>query len=136
MGWRVVEDFTPYLDAAHKVMGSSADLALVARMDAAVRAALGSAASVHRSQDYYIDITHPQANKGRAALAIGRLLGIPPEAMACIGDMPNDLPMLGVAGLAIAMGNAPQSVKDAAAVVVADNDTDGWAEAVAHILDR
>jgi Cof subfamily protein (haloacid dehalogenase superfamily) len=134
MGWRVVSDFAPYLGAVHKVMGSSADTARVAAANAALRAALGDQAAVLRSQDYYIDITHPLANKGEAALAIAALLGIAPEAMACIGDMPNDLPMFAVAGLAIAMGNAPPLVKARAQMIVAGNDDDGWAQAVARLL--
>jgi len=136
MGWRVVSDFTPHLGAVHKVMGSSADFARVAAAEADLRHAMGEAAAVLRSQEYYVDITHPQANKGAAALAIADLLGIPPAAMACIGDMPNDLPMLAVAGLAIAMGNAPEVVKAQAAMVVADNDSDGWAEAVTRLLEQ
>jgi hydroxymethylpyrimidine pyrophosphatase-like HAD family hydrolase len=54
--------------------------------------------------------------------------------MACIGDMPNDLPMFAVAGLAIAMGNAPPAVKARAQMIVAGNDDDGWAQAVARLL--
>jgi Cof subfamily protein (haloacid dehalogenase superfamily) len=134
MGWRVVDDFAPYLHAVHKVMGSSPDIERIARVETSLHAAIGKASAVHRSQNYYIDITHPDANKGRAALAIAQLLGVTPAEMACIGDMPNDLPMLAVAGLGIAMGNAPTIVKAGAHLVVADNDSDGWAEAVTQIL--
>jgi Cof subfamily protein (haloacid dehalogenase superfamily) len=134
MGWRVVDDFAPFLGAAHKVMGSSADVACVAAAAKGLRAAIGAQTTVLRSQDYYVDITHRQANKGEAALAIAALLGVPPEAMACIGDMPNDLPMFAVAGLAIAMGNAPPDVKARAGMTVAGNDDEGWAEAVARLL--
>jgi Cof subfamily protein (haloacid dehalogenase superfamily) len=134
MGWRVVDDFAPHLGAVHKVMGSSTDVVRVAAAEAALRAALGDAAAVLRSQDYYIDVTHRKANKGEAALAIAALLGIAPAAMACIGDMPNDLPMFAVAGLAIAMGNAPPAVKAAAQMIVAGNDDDGWAQAVERLL--
>jgi Cof subfamily protein (haloacid dehalogenase superfamily) len=134
MGWRVVSDFSPYLGEVHKVMGSSADIARVAAAAEVLRTAIGADATVLRSQDYYIDITHPQANKGEAALAIAALLGVAPAAMACIGDMPNDLPMFAVAGLAIAMGNAPPEVQAQAAIIVAGNDDDGWAQAVARLL--
>ena len=134
MGWRVVADVSPYLGAAHKVMGSSVDLALVATAAEALAQAIGATASVLRSQDYYVDVTHRLANKGEAALAIAALLGVAREAMACIGDMPNDLPMFDVAGLAIAMGNAPDGVKARAGMIVADNDSGGWAEAVDRLL--
>jgi Cof subfamily protein (haloacid dehalogenase superfamily) len=134
MGWRVVDDFSPYLGAVHKVMGSNGDVARVGAAAETLSTAIGAEASVLRSQEYYIDITHPQANKGEAALAIAGLLRVDPTAMACIGDMPNDLPMFAVAGLAIAMGNAPEPVKARARMIVADNDSDGWAEAVDRLL--
>jgi Cof subfamily protein (haloacid dehalogenase superfamily) len=134
MGWRLVPDFGPYLAAAHKVMGSSPDFARCAAAAHELSAALGDRAAVLRSQDYYVDVTHPRANKGEAALVIGRLLGIAAPAIAAIGDMPNDLPMFAAAGLAIAMGNAPDSVKAAARITVADNDSGGWAEAAERLL--
>jgi Cof subfamily protein (haloacid dehalogenase superfamily) len=134
MGWRVVSDLHGDLGAVHKVMGSSPDFAKVATAAADLRMALGEQAKVLLSQDYYIDITHPKADKGEAALAIAALLGVAPDAMACIGDMPNDLPMFAVAGLSIAMGNAPAEVKAQATMIVASNDDNGWAEAVAQLL--
>ncbi|MCB8882507.1 Cof-type HAD-IIB family hydrolase [Acidisoma cellulosilytica] len=134
MGWRVVPDFTPYLGSAHKVMGSSKDFARCAKAATGLSLALGGQAVVLRSQDYYVDVTHPRANKGEAAKVIAGLLGIDPAEMAAIGDMPNDLPMFAAAGLAVAMGNASDAVKAAAAITVADNDSDGWAEAVDRII--
>lgn len=134
MNWRVVQDFTPYLGRVHKVMGSSTDFTRCAEAAADLSKALGGDAAVLRSQDYYVDVTHPRANKGEAALVIARRLGIAPADMAAIGDMPNDLPMFAASGLAIAMGNARNEVRTRARITVADNDHDGWAEAVARIL--
>jgi Cof subfamily protein (haloacid dehalogenase superfamily) len=134
MEWRVVQDFTPHLGRVHKVMGSSPDFARCALAASKLSNALGGEAAVLRSQDYYVDVTHPRANKGEAALAIAQRLGIAPADMAAIGDMPNDLPMFAASGLAIAMGNARNEVRAHARFIVADNDHDGWAEAVARLL--
>ncbi len=134
MGWEVVDDFTPLLRGIHKIMGSSLDHARVAQADVALRQALGADAAVQRSQDYYVDVTHPHADKGRATRRIAGRLGVPMEAVACIGDMPNDLSMFEVAGLSFAMGNAPGSVQRHAGHVVAGHDEDGWAEAADMIL--
>ena len=134
MGFSVVDDFSPYLTGVHKVMGSSTDFDLMGRMEAELRGSIGGSAMVARSQSYYLDITHTQANKGTAAVALARLLGIEPAAMACIGDMPNDLPMFDVAGLSIAMGNATDEVKGRAHAVTEDNDSDGWARAVERFV--
>jgi Cof subfamily protein (haloacid dehalogenase superfamily) len=130
MDFRIVRDFSPHLARVHKVMASSEDFDLMGRLERELRASVGGSAMVARSQSYYLDITHTLANKGTAAVALARLLGVAPAQMACIGDMPNDLPMFDVAGVSIAMGNATDEVKARAHAVTADNDSDGWAQAV------
>ena len=52
-----------------------------------------------------------------------------------MGDSDNDLAALRAAGLAIAMGNAPKSVKDAAARIAPSNAEDGAAWAVLSCLE-
>jgi Cof subfamily protein (haloacid dehalogenase superfamily) len=58
--------------------------------------------------------------------------GVAAAEVAAFGDMPNDLPMLGWAGLAVAVANAHPSVKAIAHEVTASNDDDG----VATVLSR
>ena len=43
------------------------------------------------SQPYYLDVTHPKANKGEVVSALSALLAIPTAQIATIGDMPNDV---------------------------------------------
>lgn len=132
----VVEDFSPFLATTNKIMSSSPDFDLVGRVEAELQARLGDRASVNRSSSYYCDVTHVDANKGHAALALARILGVAPSEMACLGDMNVDVPMLKVAGLSIAMGNAAESVKAAAMVVTGTNDKSGWADAIRHYVLR
>ena len=136
MQWQQVEDFTALLDGVHKIMGSSDDHELVARTDATLRAALGGRAAVQRSQSYYIDVTHPQADKGRALRGIAARLDTPPAQVVAIGDMPNDLSMFRAAGSSVAMGNAMPEVQAQADHVVAGHDDGGWAEAIDWVLQR
>jgi hydroxymethylpyrimidine pyrophosphatase-like HAD family hydrolase len=68
-GWssfapKIVVDLGAGLDHAVKITGVSDDHDKVARCEAALRDQLGTRASVVRSQPYYIDVTHPDANKG------------------------------------------------------------------------
>ncbi len=130
----VVADLTPYAGRAGKVVGSSKDFDLLKRVEEELQVELHGAALAHRSQQYYLDVTHPDANKGTAARAISALLGFSMEETACIGDMTNDVPMLSIAGLAIAMGNAPPAVKARAHEVTDSNDSDGFAAAVDSFL--
>lgn len=61
-------------------------------------------------------------------------VGIGLESAIAVGDGLNDLDVLRVAGLAVAMGNAEDKVKALADVVVGDNDHDGIAEVVERFL--
>ncbi|THD59058.1 Cof-type HAD-IIB family hydrolase [Phenylobacterium sp.] len=119
----VVPAFTEaHLANAVKIVGVSDDLDLVAACERRVRSVLGDAGSAARSNPYFLDLTHPQANKGAVVLTLSRTLGIPPARIATIGDMPNDVMMFRESGLAIAMGNASDEVKAQARHVTASNE--------------
>jgi len=60
----VVDNFNDVVGGAVKIVGISDDLDLVARCEKDVQDALGGKASAVRSQPYYLDVTHPDANKG------------------------------------------------------------------------
>ena len=77
-----------------------------------------------------MEITHPDATKGQGVQALCRILDIPMECVMAIGDSGNDETMLRQAGLGVAMGNAPDFVKQCADVVTETNDHDGAAIAI------
>ena len=60
--------------------------------------------------------------------------GIAPDAILAIGDESNDLEMLRCAGLGVAMGNAPEAVKDVADHVTASNAEDGVAATLRRFI--
>ncbi|MEO7026819.1 MAG: HAD family hydrolase [Caulobacteraceae bacterium] len=130
----VVPDFGAALETAGKIVGVSQDAGLLERCEAELSAELSGRASVARSQPYYLDITHPLANKGAALRAIARLLAVPLEEIAVIGDGPNDVAMFAPAGFSIAMGNAEAAVQRAADVVTDTNNADGFAAAMDRFI--
>ena len=130
----VVRDFEQHYHRIGKIMGSTTDFHLLERVEINVQTLFGEQVNAHRSQLYYLDVTHPDANKGNAALKLAELLGVPVDEMACIGDMGNDIAMLEVAGLAIAMGNGTDEVMAAAHFVTETNEQEGWALAVEQLL--
>jgi Cof subfamily protein (haloacid dehalogenase superfamily) len=132
----IVADFAPYLEAACKIVGSSADAALLQRCEAAMLQALGAGATTVRSQSYYLDVTPPGCNKGTFVQAMARRQGISTDAVATIGDMQNDLAMFKASGVSIAMGNATDDVKRLATDVTASNEDEGFAAAIDMILKR
>jgi Cof subfamily protein (haloacid dehalogenase superfamily) len=122
------------LDRATKVVGVSDDLKAVEKAERDMQAALGDRASAARSQPYYLDVTHPHANKGDVVLALSKELGIPTDEIATIGDMPNDVNMFKRSGFSIAMGNASDEVKAQATAVTAGYDDEGFAKAIEDFL--
>ncbi len=130
----IVADFTPYLASACKIVGASADAAMLQRCEIAMQQALGAQATAVRSQSYYLDVTPPGCNKGTFVQTMARRLGIAFDAIATIGDMQNDLAMFRTSGISFAMGNATDDVKKVATHVTASNEDDGFARAIEMIL--
>jgi Cof subfamily protein (haloacid dehalogenase superfamily) len=130
----IVADFTPYLESACKIVGSSSDAPLLQRCEVAMQQALGAEATAVRSQSYYLDVTPPGCDKGTFVETMAKRLGISTDAVATIGDMQNDLAMFRKSGLSIAMGNATDDVKKVATHVTASNEDEGFAKAIDMIL--
>jgi Cof subfamily protein (haloacid dehalogenase superfamily) len=131
----VVDRFTDaHLDEAVKIVGVSDDFASVEKCETELQKQLGDGASVARSQPYYLDITHPEANKGAVVRELSKRLQIPTEEIATIGDSPNDVLMFRASGMSIAMGNASDQVKAQASAVTDSNEQDGFAHAVRRFI--
>jgi Cof subfamily protein (haloacid dehalogenase superfamily) len=127
---KVVPDFDSHTDRIAKIVGISDDYAAVARCEADVQHDCGNHASAARSQPYYLDVTHPDANKGHVVAALSEALSILPAQIATIGDMPNDVLMFDKSGLSIAMGNASADVQGQAQFVTSSNEEEGFAKAM------
>ena len=130
----VVENFEDVLSRAVKIVGVSDDHDLVARCEKDAQDALGANASAARSQPYYLDVTHPDANKGAVVTTLAKLLAVPAGEIATIGDMPNDVLMFCKSGLSIAMGNASPDVQAQADLVTDSYDDEGFAKAIERFI--
>ena len=117
-----------------KLVGVSDDLDAVARAAQAAHDRFGDHVAAARSQPYYLDVTHPDANKGAVAQYLARRYSIPTDSIATIGDQPNDVLMFAHSGLSIAMGNASLEVQHAARRVTASNADEGFANAVERFI--
>jgi Cof subfamily protein (haloacid dehalogenase superfamily) len=130
----VVESFDDVDGHIAKIVGVSDDHDAVAAAEAAAHDRLGAHVSASRSQPYYLDITHPQANKGAVVKFLSARYSISEEEIATIGDMPNDVLMFARSGVSIAMGNAHREVQRAARHVTGSNDDDGFADAIQRFI--
>lgn len=88
-----------------------------------------------QSSPVYLEATHPIVNKGFGVKYLAeKILNLKPENVMTIGDNFNDLAMLQYAGLSVAMGDAPQEVKNEADWVTDTVENEGVALAIAKFL--
>jgi Cof subfamily protein (haloacid dehalogenase superfamily) len=130
----VVKSFAGLDDDVVKIVGVSDDPAAMDRATEAAREHFGATVTAAQSQPYYLDVTHPKANKGSVVEFLSARYSIPTTQIATIGDMPNDVLMFAHSGLSIAMGNASTEVQRAARRVTTTNENEGFANAVEKFI--
>jgi hypothetical protein len=117
-----------------KLVGVNDDHDAIAKATHAAVEKFGDTVTAAASQPYYLDVTHPKANKGEVAGYLARRYKLAPEEIATIGDQPNDILMFDHSGLSIAMGNADPEAKEAAHQVTRSSEDEGFAYAVEHFV--
>jgi hypothetical protein len=130
----VVENYDNLSDHVAKLVGVSDDHDAVQRASEAAHEQFGDHVTAAASQPYYLDVTHPDANKGFVARYLAKHYRLDEAEIATIGDMPNDVLMFAHSGLSIAMGNADPQVKRAARRVTDTNEKEGFAKAVERFV--
>lgn len=88
-----------------------------------------------RSSLNHLDISPIGMNKGTALRIICEKKGIKREETVAFGDQLPDIPMLEAAGVAVAMGNAAEELKEIADFVTKSNDESGVSYALNHYLN-
>lgn len=81
-----------------------------------------------------LEVLPPNCSKGAALRILLKDLHVSPDNVLAIGDAENDIEMIQLAGIGVAMGHAAQPVKDAADSVVGSNDEDGVAQAIERFV--
>lgn len=86
--------------------------------------------SVMRSKPFFLEFTEAGVDKGTSLHQLIKQVGIEQEEVIAIGDSYNDLAMITFAGLGVAMGNAPDDIKEVANYVTDTNMNHGVAKVV------
>lgn len=90
--------------------------------------------NIYQSKSTYLEIMPTDASKTSAIEVLCKTFDIQKSEVIAIGDNYNDIDMIEFAGLGIAMGNAPDHVKQYADYITLSNDEDGVAEAIKKYL--
>jgi len=85
------------------------------------------------SSGYALHVQPPGGGKGEGVRVAARLLGVPLEEVAAVGDGENDIPMLEIAGFSACPGDADPRVKEVVDYVASRPGGEGFAE-IARLL--
>lgn len=88
------------------------------------------------SLPWFVEIVAQGVDKGDALKKLASQYGVSSAEIIAIGDNFNDLPMIQYAGLGVAMGNAPDDLKNLADYVTCCHDDDGVAQVVEKFIFR
>lgn len=94
----------------------------------------GSGQLVQSNIDHMLEILPRGISKAVALRMLLKEMHLVPARVLAIGDGENDVDMLRMAGIGVAVGNARSEAREAADYVVASNDDDGVAEAVERFV--
>jgi len=130
----IVDGYDDVSSDVAKIVGISDDHDLVSSVATATQDEFGDHLSAARSQPYYVDVTHPLANKGGVVDYLSARYDLAPSEIATIGDMPNDVLMFAHSGLSIAMGQSGREVQRSARRVTTSNDDEGFAHAIESFI--
>jgi hypothetical protein len=133
-GPHIVDSFDAFIGRAGKIVGVSDNFARLEAIERQAQSQFAGAATVVRSQSYYLDFVAFGVDKGLAVRELSKAIGVPFSQIVTFGDMENDVPMFRQTGFSIAMGNASDAVKGQAHEATLTNDEDGFATAVERLV--
>lgn len=102
-----------------------ADPRIISRLETLIADEFESAVTVIRTDDQLIQIMDRRVSKARTLQRVARQYGIDDSQILAIGDAPNDVGMLQIAGVGVAMDNAHPLVKKVADWIAPSNDDHG-----------
>ena len=123
-GETIYTDFVDYCEKALKFCVEIPDLSLANRLSAC----LPDCDCQRFSGSAWYKFTKKEATKENAILKVCEVCNIDLDDVTAFGDDSPDIGMLMLCGTGVAMGNAIDTVKEAADVVIESNDEDGIAK--------
>jgi 5-amino-6-(5-phospho-D-ribitylamino)uracil phosphatase len=98
---------------------------IIARLEPQLIARFGDRVSIVQTDDHLLQIMHIKSGKAAALQMVAAHYGVPLDAVMAIGDAPNDVGMLQLAGVGVAMDNAYPAVKEVADWIAPSNNDHG-----------
>jgi Cof subfamily protein (haloacid dehalogenase superfamily) len=121
----VVAPLEEFLDLDTTKLLLSAEPKIIARLEADLLETFGDRVTILQTDEDLLQLMHPNAGKAQALQRVAKHYGVPMEQVMAIGDALNDVGMLQLAGVAVAMDNAHRAVKQVADWVAPSNNDHG-----------
>lgn len=88
------------------------------------------------SKPIFLEIANKKVNKGKTLIKLGEILGIKSDEMIAVGDGGNDLPLLEVVGMPVAVENAIPAIKEIAKFESSHHMEDALKTLIEHFFNE
>ncbi|HMH21670.1 MAG TPA: Cof-type HAD-IIB family hydrolase [Puia sp.] len=102
----------------------------IAAAEAHLKSVFGDTLNIYTSKPTYLEVMDPRGSKSNAVSFLIKRMGLDKSEVVAMGDNYNDREMIRFAGMGVAMGNAPDEIKAAAAYTTDTNNNDGVRKAL------
>lgn len=127
-----VDDFVKYINYPVNKCLMTGEHNVLLEVQKTLKKKYNSLLSIYFSEPFFLEIMPQNVDKAQSLLTLLNTIGIDSNEMICCGDGFNDISMIEVAGLGVAMENAQSAVKEAADFITLSNDNDG----ILHVIKK
>ena len=106
----------------------------IAAAEAHLKSVFGKSLNIYTSKPTYLEVMDPRGSKSNAVAFLIDRMNIDRTEVIAMGDNFNDREMIQFAGIGVAMGNAPEEIKQAADYVTDTNNNDGVRKALEKLF--
>ena len=131
-----VDDLAAYLNYPFVKMVMCGDPKRIAELEPIMAEHFRGRLDIYKAESVFLEVMPLGINKAAGLQKLMRHLRVDRKELIACGDANNDLPMMNIAGLSIAMGNAYENVKQAADFITKSNNDDGVAYAIQRFVLR
>lgn len=127
-----VDNLLDHLEAHPTKLLMTGDPENMVKAEEELKSVLGEEMDIFRSAPFFLELVPKGIDKAQSLRRLLAMVSLAPEDMIAFGDGYNDLSMIRLAGMGVAMANAAPEVREQADYITLSNEEDGVAAAWEH----